>query len=562
MLLISVTDSNNVADLFKGYQIIESRKDSKTITAISDEVFSRIIHNKTGFTVVKTPLALYDNYLSAIDTKIIFDEEKGRIIIHKPVETSSQLFYTITSDGEFYCSTHISMLREAGVPILENKEVLPQLLYFGHAIPPSTIYKNINQVIVGSRITIDIDDDKCSLKSVDLWQPPAIDYSLNKKKAIEDIAKLFDEAIGNLEPCKNEIAILLSGGLDSTLILKTFQRLGFDLDKTYSAGYSFDDPNYEKEYAFTAAESLGVDHEHYEPSVEEYLSGTISAIDEAEHPLLHLQSTLIHIIKNNIPESKRIILNGQYSAQIGSSRNYKRYIFSKSLLYKTLKATRVLNPIYFRIFRFIKFDDYAFLNSPLNDPNNPIWHGSTNGNMEFICEYFGIKPFEVIKDIHHILNNYSNRARQEINGIRSLYCFNAMTISTWSKICESNQKGFYIPYNAMIDYSYTIPIEIKESSPKILQKEIMRQYGIPEYILNREKRGFNPVDTAPLLKGGIFEPLIPVASKTFDESIIRKIQPKKWDWERFWTFWHIINFAIWKRLYINNESKETLIEEC
>jgi hypothetical protein len=306
---------------------------------------------------------------------------------------------------------------------------------------------------------------------------------------------------------------------------------------------------------------MGVDHEYHEPTVDEYLRGLINAIVEAEQPLLHMQSVLIHVLKNKIPENKNMILNGQHQAQLGGNRGVQSYKFSKSPLFKLLDYTRILNPIYFRLKKPYFFYHYRFLKTPLTSPYNPMHRRGNTADINFVCDYFKVERFDVFKDLYNLLKPYSELTPHDLNSTRSLYTYNALTLSTWSKICESNQKAFYVPFNDLGEYTYKIPKEITYSSTKFLQKEVMRYYEVPEYIMNRKKRGFNPVKTEPLLRGGIFDPLIPVASKAFDEEIIRRMQPKTWSWDKFWSFWHLINYSIWKRIFIDNEPKESLLEE-
>jgi hypothetical protein len=60
-------------------------------------------------------------------------------------------------------------------------------------------------------------------------------------------------------------------------------------------------------------------------------------------------------------------------------------------------------------------------------------------------------------------------------------------------------------------------------------------------------------------KGGVFEPLIPLASKVFDEKEIRKMQST--ESKKAMTYWNMLNYAVWKRLCINDEPLEVLLEE-
>ena len=107
---------------------------------------------------------------------------------------------------------------------------------------------------------------------------------------------------------------------------------------------------------------------------------------------------------------------------------------------------------------------------------------------------------------------------------------------------------------------FSIPWKLKLSRPQNkLRKEIARRGNIPEFIVTRPKRSFGISPNRWANKGGVFEPLIPLASKIFDENEIRKMQssePKK-----AMTSWNILNYSMWKRLCINNEPLEILLEE-
>lgn len=139
---------------------------------------------------------------------------------------------------------------------------------------------------------------------------------------------------------------------------------------------------------------------------------------------------------------------------------------------------------------------------------------------------------------------------------------NLATQSTWSKIGEDQKKIVYYPFNnvALVNYLLSIPDDIDYKKYKYVVKETARYCGLPNFIVNRRKLGFNPLTNLDLLKENVFEPLIPVAAKVFDEHQIRAIKPTDWGYD-FWTLWNILNYSIWKRLFIQNESKEKLIEE-
>ncbi len=60
-------------------------------------------------------------------------------------------------------------------------------------------------------------------------------------------------------------------------------------------------------------------------------------------------------------------------------------------------------------------------------------------------------------------------------------------------------------------------------------------------------------------RDGIFEPFVPFARKVFQERDIRRLQTD--DEADASTFWTLLNYALWRRLWIDEESLESLNDE-
>jgi hypothetical protein len=88
---------------------------------------------------------------------------------------------------------------------------------------------------------------------------------------------------------------------------------------------------------------------------------------------------------------------------------------------------------------------------------------------------------------------------------------------------------------------------------------VAHQLNIPRFILNRRKTGFGIKTRGWSVKGGVFEPLVSLASKVIEEKQIRQMQSL--DSKKAMTYWNILNYSLWKRLCVNNEPLDRLLEE-
>jgi asparagine synthetase B (glutamine-hydrolysing) len=198
----------------------------------------------------------------------------------------------------------------------------------------------------------------------------------------------------------------------------------------------------------------------------------------------------------------------------------------------------------------------------LSNCKNPIWSWMEYGNKNWVCAYFHVNENDIVKQRYNLIKKFSDKSIYDLWSLYSLFSDEDMTLAIWSKLGEGNKKIIYYPFydSTLLNYVFSIPWNIKLQQPKdILRKEIGRECKLPEFILTRPKSSFGVNSSAWARKGGIFEPLVPLASKIFPKKEIQKMQST--DSKKAMTFWNMLNYSIWKRLCINNEPLESLLEE-
>ena len=200
-------------------------------------------------------------------------------------------------------------------------------------------------------------------------------------------------------------------------------------------------------------------------------------------------------------------------------------------------------------------------NYPLDHPENPIWSWMDFGSWDWVCNYLKVNKEQIINERYRLIKDISQISMYDIWSRYSLYSDEDMTLAIWSKIGEGNKKILYFPYydHDVLDYSFSIPWNLKLKTFKILSIELARQCGLPKFIYTRPKKSFGIKPKRWALRGSVFEPLIPLSSKIINEKEIRKMQSI--DSKKAMTYWNILNYSIWKRLMIYNEPIEVLIEE-
>jgi asparagine synthase (glutamine-hydrolysing) len=571
MFLVAIT-KDEISHNFQNVQLETFKIHPFIITVVTDNFLSKYNPIENGFSVIESPRFLSPKTGKIIFSQGIYTQQDRSFTIGRSTISGRPIFYTNNVRGDFYCSTHISLLRTAGVPIKEDTTVLPEFFIYRHIMPPKTLYKNIKRLLMGEQLLIRIENDKCVIHPLTHYIPRG-----EKQKIIsitEGAAQLYNylsETLKRLEPAKDETTILLSGGIDSSVITTIYKKI-FSLDTSYSTGYPFESTNLndEKRYAISAAKALKMNHHYYEPSSQEFLSGIIEGIFHAEEPLHHLQSVLLYLLwKNGIPKEQKIILCAQGA---GSTFGYNDLFYlnekRKKLFYRLLTTNssllllKSLSKIIGRGMGYIDNIEKLHRNYPLNTPENAIWSWMDFGYWDWVRTYFNVTSDQIIKDRYNFIKEFSNMSMYDIWSRYSLYGDEDVTLAIWSKIGEGNKKIIYFPYYDIdvLNYAFSIPWRLKLQKYRVLTKEIAQQSKLPKFIIDRPKLGFSVNSLEWAKKGGIFEPLIPIISKVFNDGEIRHMQITS-DWRKVQTFWNMVNYSIWKRLHIYNEPLDVLLEE-
>ena len=481
------------------------------------------------------------------------------------------VYYCTDANGGFFLATHIAMLREAGFPIEEDPDVLPEILAYRIVAPPRTVYRGVRELQLAGQLVVTLRNDSWTVNDSHAgYDPPAAAAAKPEEEVVGDVAHVLNESVAKLGSAAPSVATLLSGGIDSS-ILSAIARDRLSAYDTYSTSYPFDKPqhNDEQQYALSAAAALSTRHTLFTPTETDFLTGFIEALAAAEAPLHHLQSVLLHLLfKNGVPNSLDTIVCGEAAdSAFGMATHFRlrqppgirRRVASSG---PAQVALRALGYGWARARQF--GEDVAQLKRlPLSfsDPLNPIWSVGVYGDLAWIKNHYGASPEDIVASRCASLQHFQHK---QFHDLLSIYWLNndvAHTTAIWSKLAESQRKIVYYPFasKGVLDAAFSIPWEAKLKTEKHIIRQVARRVGVPDFILNRPKRSFGIVSDQWAVRGGALEPLIAVAAKVVDIKQLRSLQGTEPN--QAMTLWSLLNYAVLKRLFVAGESKQALLDE-
>ena len=164
---------------------------------------------------------------------VFLDLEKNKLLFARDRLGQKPLFYKICKDSLIFSSNLKSIVQNQNDFDLDENSVF-KYLELGVVPSPNTIFKNIRKVAPGQLINFQFNDSSIEAQKSQYWEiEDYVSYEeFNEKK----FYSLFDEAVSIRSQADVPVANFLSGGIDSTSIIKSQIQNSIDVN-TYSVGY-------------------------------------------------------------------------------------------------------------------------------------------------------------------------------------------------------------------------------------------------------------------------------------------------------------------------------------
>ena len=251
---------------------------------------------------------------------VIFDKINQVLFMARDRVGQKPLFYKITNERIIISST-LEPIIKISKSFEVDLESVCTFLQVGVVPAPKTIFKNINKLKNGEFIEFDVKSNQIIEKQI-YWSPEQfINY---KKFDYEEFISTFDEAVKKRCVADVEISSFLSGGLDSTSIIKKASKYLPSMN-TFSIGF-YDEKFDESYWAELAANKFGVTNSIKkidENLLLKILPDSLDAYDEPFYDSSSIPTFLVSKLMSNI---SKVALSGDGGDELLGG--YQRYTWS------------------------------------------------------------------------------------------------------------------------------------------------------------------------------------------------------------------------------------------
>ncbi len=229
------------------------------------------------------------------------------------------LYYTQDKNRLRFASNTQALLAAGGVDTSIDPVALHHQFTLHAVIPaPRTILRGIRKLPPATSLRIDVQGNTTARP---YWQLRAQRplHALSEREWIEAVHGGLKAAVKKrLEIADVKVGVLLSGGLDSSLLVALLAEQGVQDLMTFSVGFE-DQPEergHEFEYSDAVANYFGTRHHQYAIPNSEVLNRLPEAVDNMAEPMVSQDAIAFYLLSEQVSKTVKVVQSGQGADEV------------------------------------------------------------------------------------------------------------------------------------------------------------------------------------------------------------------------------------------------------
>jgi asparagine synthase (glutamine-hydrolysing) len=288
-----------------------SRTDTETIIHLYEECGDRAVHQLRGMFA----FALWDG-------------PKRRLLLVRDRLGIKPLYYAVAGGHLIWGSEVKAILAHPAVTRELDESILPHYLTFAATPAPFTLFKGIFKLPAGHQLVVESD----GTINVTRWWSPAghvqpNDTIVELEGASRHLSDLLVSAVTEQTMADVPHGLLLSGGVDSSLILSILSRHMSQPVRTFSVGFDGADSFDERPFAAQLARHFGAEHRELVLAPEQVQGMLPELIVAQDEPIADWVCLPLRLLSKLVRDSGVIVVQvGEGSDEIFAGYpRYRRY---------------------------------------------------------------------------------------------------------------------------------------------------------------------------------------------------------------------------------------------
>ena len=252
-------------------------------------------------------------YLDGMFAFAIWDSSSHQLFVARDRMGIKPLYYNTTSEAFTFASNSQALLTQSLDKSINPISLQQQLSLHGVVPAPNTIINGIQKLKPGTYVTI---DSERNIQENTYWRPNAKRPvgNVSEEEYIERTHELLTAAVTKrMNASDVPIGVLLSGGLDSSLIVALLKEAGHERIRTFSIGFEDidDEAGSEFEYSDQIVSRFDTEHKKYKVSNKEVLPRLSEAVMNMAEPMVGQDAVAFYLLSEQVSKHTKVVLSGQ-----------------------------------------------------------------------------------------------------------------------------------------------------------------------------------------------------------------------------------------------------------
>jgi asparagine synthase (glutamine-hydrolysing) len=250
----------------------------------------------------------------------IAERDTGRVVLGRD-RLGIKPLYISESEGVLrFASTLPALLAGGDVDTSIDTVALHHYLMFHAVVPaPYTIFKGVRKLAPGTLLVIEPDGSRRDSK---YWSPSFSREPARKDMSPRDwedaVLEALRTAVERRMVADVPVGVLLSGGLDSSIVVGLLAEMGQPGLQTFSIGFEAagDIEGDEFRYSDIIAEHYGTEHHRFRISNERMLPALEGAIEAMSEPMVSHDVVAFYLLSQEVAKHIKVVQSGQGADEI------------------------------------------------------------------------------------------------------------------------------------------------------------------------------------------------------------------------------------------------------
>ena len=253
------------------------------------------------------------NHLDGMFAFAIWDRSSQQLFVARDRMGIKPLYFNITPKAFTFASNSQALLTQELDKSINPVALHQQLSLHGVVPAPNTIINGIQKLKPGTFITL---NPNGRLREKTYWYPSAkrLEENISDQDYIERTHELLTAAVmKRMSASDVPIGVLLSGGLDSSLIVALLKEAGHEDIRTFSIGFEDidDEVGSEFEYSDQIVSKFETQHKKYQVSNKEVLPRLSEAVMNMSEPMVGQDAVAFYLLSEQVSKHTKVVLSGQ-----------------------------------------------------------------------------------------------------------------------------------------------------------------------------------------------------------------------------------------------------------